>query len=249
MRKLVSFLLALVAWSAQAQNEVEALRYGQYEGMFSARSLGMGGAFGAAGGDASAFYLNPAGLGVFRRGMAEISFGLGDATNKSNYEGNSKLDAKTSFQLNHACLVGMSSASGGSKRFNYGVSYAKLNSFHENVLIEGNAQSTLLIPFALQANGTSTDAIYDALPWTSALAYDTYALDLDDTAQVLYRYNANGSALQRKQITRSGAQGETAFGLGWTNGDQWYFGLSLKMMSIRFDEDATHGETFSDSSD
>lgn len=249
MRRFSFLLFLLITTHAFTQNEVDALRYSNYDGAVSARSLGMGGAFGAAGGDASSFYLNPAGIGVFRRGMAELSFGLQDVSTRAKYEGTEKLDARTKFILNQACLLGMSSNSSANKRFNYGVSYAKLNTFHENILIEGEAQSTLLIPFALQASGNSTDDIYDALPWTSALAYDTYALDLDDTTQSLYRYNANGNPLQRKQITRSGAQGETAFALGWTNGDKWYFGLSLKMMSIRFDEDATHTETFSDSSD
>ena len=62
--------------TAFAQNEEDALRYSQQMSPSSGRSWGMGGAMGALGADVSSFFTNPAGVGMYKRGGAEISFGL-----------------------------------------------------------------------------------------------------------------------------------------------------------------------------
>ena len=49
-----------------AQGELDAYRYSQTELNGTARYLGMGGAFGALGGDISSMSSNPAGLGIYR---------------------------------------------------------------------------------------------------------------------------------------------------------------------------------------
>ena len=50
-----------------AQTEIDALKYVQTDINGTARYMGMAGAFGALGGDASAIKDNPAGLGIYRK--------------------------------------------------------------------------------------------------------------------------------------------------------------------------------------
>ncbi len=51
----------LIAGDVWAQGEIDAYRYSQTEVTGTARSMSMGGAFGALGGDISSIAINPAG--------------------------------------------------------------------------------------------------------------------------------------------------------------------------------------------
>ena len=68
---LITILIALTT-GAWAQNEQDALRFSQTYIGGSARTLSMGGAFGALGGDFGALSINPAGIALYRQG--EFSF-------------------------------------------------------------------------------------------------------------------------------------------------------------------------------
>ena len=77
MRKVKYILFwstLLVSASIQAQNYNDAMRYSTEELTGTARFKGMSGAFGALGGDLSAFNINPAGSAVFN--TSEISVSL-----------------------------------------------------------------------------------------------------------------------------------------------------------------------------
>ena len=67
MKKVLSIWLLFVSALLHGQSEVEALRYSYQLPLGSARSMSMGGAFGALGGDLSTLSQNPAGIGIFRR--------------------------------------------------------------------------------------------------------------------------------------------------------------------------------------
>ena len=65
--------------TTNAQNELDALRYSNTGTGGTARSYAMANAFGALGADLSAFHINPAGLGLYRK--SEVSIGLGNEFN------------------------------------------------------------------------------------------------------------------------------------------------------------------------
>ena len=58
--------------TVEAQNEMQALRYSQYNPFGTARYAAQGGAIGALGSDLSSVFVNPAGLGFYR--SSEFSF-------------------------------------------------------------------------------------------------------------------------------------------------------------------------------
>ena len=70
--KLIGIIL-LLGSCAYGQNEVDAYRHGQSTLVGSARMLGMGGAFSAAGGDIGVATTNPAGLGVLRSSVFTLT--------------------------------------------------------------------------------------------------------------------------------------------------------------------------------
>ncbi|MFA6798620.1 MAG: hypothetical protein WCR39_04935, partial [Bacteroidales bacterium] len=65
---LIISMLLLGALGLSAQNEQDALRYSFIQTGGTTRSISMGGAFGAVGGDFSSLSINPAGLGIYRKG-------------------------------------------------------------------------------------------------------------------------------------------------------------------------------------
>ena len=74
-----------------AQGELDAYRYSQTELNGTARYLGMGGAFGALGGDISSMSSNPAGLGIYRSSEIVTTLSLSSIKAKSDW-GGSKVD-------------------------------------------------------------------------------------------------------------------------------------------------------------
>lgn len=73
MKKYLAFIMILVCSIASAQNSNDVLRYSTKNLQGTARYQGMGGAFGALGGDLSALNENPAGASVFNHNLASIS--------------------------------------------------------------------------------------------------------------------------------------------------------------------------------
>ena len=68
MKKFTYLLSTLLIFSGAlfAQSEVDALRFSREDLHGTARSMSLGGAFGALGGDQTAISINPAGIAVYR---------------------------------------------------------------------------------------------------------------------------------------------------------------------------------------
>ena len=93
------FLWLFSSLVLEAQNITDALRYSYYVPSGSARVLGVGGSFGAMGGDISSIWLNPAGLGDFRSKelMLNLAYDLGQTD--VDFDGQSIGDGPRSNEL------------------------------------------------------------------------------------------------------------------------------------------------------
>lgn len=89
-----------------AQGELDAYKYSQNDVTGTARYLGMGGAFGALGGDISAMSSNPAGLGVYRSSEVVTSLSLSSIKTNSNWNGSVNDVSKTKFNFDNIAYVG-----------------------------------------------------------------------------------------------------------------------------------------------
>ena len=97
MKKILFTLSIFIAGKIFAQVPEDAIRYSWFTQNASARILGAGAVMGSVGGDISAGFVNPAGLGFYRIGEAVISPGFSFANVKENYRGNSFSDKKNRF--------------------------------------------------------------------------------------------------------------------------------------------------------
>ena len=238
-------ILCLGTAKLNAQNETDALRYSFSDLPVTARSLGMGGATGAVGADASNFFNNPAGLGNYKRGSFDISLSFNDNITTANYAGTQAENQRSRVLLNNIGLVSSKKMNSGKwKEINFGIAYSKTNQFNQNISIRGEDYTSLLIPFSLQADGTLPANVTDQFPFSAGLAYETYAINPTDSTGQFYAPAADGLANQEKIINRTGSQGETSFGFGMNYNDKIQFGMSLNFLGITFTERSTYSESF-----
>ena len=111
-----------------------------YSGNFNtsgtARSIGMGGAMGALGGDISAVEINPAGLGIFRSSTANITLNILGNKNQASME-NSYSNTNTNFNLTNAGVVLAFGNEGDPWKVNFGMNY-KYQTLDDDVIFPSN---------------------------------------------------------------------------------------------------------------
>ena len=103
---LVATALFLSGAAAFAQGEMDAFKYSLGDLNGTARYLGMGGAFGALGGDISAMSSNPAGLGIYRSSEVVGTLSLSTIDTKSDWSGSVAKDDKSKMSFDNFAYVG-----------------------------------------------------------------------------------------------------------------------------------------------
>ncbi|MDD2387164.1 MAG: hypothetical protein PHP52_10335 [Bacteroidales bacterium] len=240
--KKILFLISTVLMSITtltAQNEIDALRYSYLIPGGTARSMGMAGSFGALGADASNLSFNPAGMGVYRSADFTFSPAFVVTNTDANYLENIANDYDFNFNINNFSYIGViPTKMDGLTSVNLGVSYNRLNNFHENIVIEGkNTNNSMTDWFAENGAGRT----YDALDgFYSSLAWESYLIDLNplDTTNRTYvsAYNGNYDQTQIQSIYRSGSQGEYNFAASANIMHKLFIGVSIGLQSIRYEE-------------
>ena len=139
MKKSFFFLLLSFCVQTNAQTLSDALRYGQNSIVGSARYTAMGGAFGAVGGDFSAFDINPAGSSVF--GFSEIGGSLNfiSTTNAATYFGNTIDENANDLTIGHlGAVFVLNDESGGNwSKLSIGFNYNKSVNYDNSFTAEG----------------------------------------------------------------------------------------------------------------
>ena len=247
MNKYKLLLAAIiVSGYAQAQNEADILRFSQTYNMGTARSQGVGGAFGAIGADMSSGYINPAGFGLYRRNELQLSAAVTGTLTSANFLGETQSDSRTNFNLPSFGAVfskvntGMrGDASSGVVNYNFGFGYNRTNSFQQNTYMEGyNSRSNLSQFFIDQSNGipsnqiTATGSEFNF----SNLGWNAYLTDTLNNNTSYYSPWFEGDndyrVLQTQKITRRGSMDDYNFS-GAVNFDNiLYLGAGLVINTL-----------------
>jgi hypothetical protein len=246
------YILTLALWvltriSSMAQGEVEALRYSQSDAGWSARSLGMAGAYSSVGADISSFFTNPAGLAMYKRSSLEMALSHDNHSTASEYNQEPHKDLRSRLSIGNAAFV--ASRKPRSQRIlnvSYGLAYSKTNNYYQNFTIEGKAGSSLMQQFAWQAQGIPQDQLYNSLPFGAGIAWEIYGIDPnpDDISGTSYIAATEGECTQRKRVEREGRQNETTMGLALQYGENLYFGASVGITGIYFSELSNYTESY-----
>jgi hypothetical protein len=237
---LTVIILTSITLSVKSQDYIDALRYSKDFYGSTARSAGMGAAFGALGGDFSSLSINPGGLGVYRSSEFTISPSFSTSTVKSNYLGTMSEDNNSNMALSNMGLVLTFPANKESGWINTNLSfgYNKTNYFSENILTHGyNASNSIADYFTQNAKGISPNNLDQ---FWEHLAFDTYVID---TSMGQYVPNISPGVDQRMAISTTGSSGEYNFGFGANYNNQLYLGASFNITSANYDEENNYYET------
>ena len=157
------FLILIVVGSffptlqAQETTPEDALRYAVENLTGSARFRGMGGAFGAIGGDLSAINQNPAGSIFFVNNFATFTGSSYNTKNTSRYFGTTRNNNDNSFDLNQAGVVFVfkdNNPKNDWKKITLALNYENNNNFDNNIYSAGiNPYNSIDKYFLRFANG------------------------------------------------------------------------------------------------
>lgn len=271
MKKLI--ILSLIALSvniAFAQDFFDALKFSQTEYGGTARSIAMGSAFGALGGDFVSASINPAGLGFYRAGEFALSPTLNLNQAESNYLNNNSSNDRYNFNFNNISYVGTlnTGVETGIVSVTFGVGYNRLKNFNSNINIQGyGAKTTLLNYYTDYANQiqnpNSFDYHYEGLAW------NTYLIDEDQNLEVIegvfyndltdynsyeiydqnnnylgLGYEATGvkSHQNKSIINRGGHIDEYLASMGMNINHKVYIGASIGLVDLEYNENILYSE-------
>ena len=260
---LVAATLLLVLggapWMALAQNEEDALRYTWTDPLGSARVMAMGGAFGALGADLGCLGINPAGLGLYRRGDLGMTAGFQTSRTESTWLGESQNEgAIGATASNFGVALTYPSVNADWPFFTLAVTHQNRQPFSQQVGIGGvNVPYSLSELFVNQANnhavangvGTTESSLTynDIFPFTAALAWNAYNAELDQglinpLGDDEFVSAAEGSQNVTRNIDRSGRMAETQIAFGTAYKDAFMFGATLGIPSIEYVDQSNHLE-------
>lgn len=251
---LISFNLS---YSQQYVDNAFKFSNNDYSG--TARFVGMGGAFGALGGDFSAISINPAGLGVYRSSEFSFSPGMSYNSNSSTYL-NNKIDENAyNMNFNNLGFVASYDLENSDTRwvnFNFGVGFNRINDLNNKVQFQGVNNSSLMEIFIIEANAVNynnpynSDNPYNLDGMYEFLIWDAYIMDYDTVAGEFYTNITDEIFLdadnfeinQRKVIETEGSISEFNFSFGGNYSNKLYIGASIGITRLRFDEYTSHYE-------
>ncbi len=257
MKKYLLLSFIFISVKAMAQVPEDALRYSWFPQNAGARILGAGGVMGSVGGDISAAYVNPAGLGFFRTSEAVISPGYFFNNSKGSYRGSTSADNKNSLSFGPSGIIIAAPNSFNSKQSRaLAISFTQVASFANRVSYKGyNNYSSYSEKFAEEFTGLhkSIDQVLDQnsiAPYTVAPALYTFLIDTVTIGGKLIVKGApeyvldQGKALQQEMLrTTKGGLYELNFAFAGNDGEKLLYGLGVGIPIVNYESNTVFTET------
>lgn len=234
--------VAIQTLNIKAQNYTEGIRYSHDVYGGTARSISMGGAFGALGGDQSAISINPAGLGIYRSSEFTFTPSLNNNRMTATFSGqkSSNFNSKMSLENIGVVFTFNSGADYGIVSSSLAFGYNKLANFSNFLLIQGTDGSSLLDEFCNNANGVSPSNLnpyFEQIAWDARLINDSsdgnYYSPWYDDSQIYHRYSAR----------TEGYSGEYYMGYGINISNELYLGFSFNIRNSYYNLQSTNLES------
>ena len=272
MKKILSIMTAAMLGTAvSAQETYDNAQLATKDLNGTARYVGMGGAMEALGADLSTIGTNPAGIGMFRRGMVAGSFGFNTLSDAKSF-GNAN---KTNMSFDQAGFV-YSMRSGRHSMLNFGFNYTKSKNFDQILTAAGrlNNASQNKLSAMKNANGVYTlqdknnglvsnsgaysqaDYLYSNVLFnhykepaenesadpTNAQLNKNGVIVYDNTGLPVY-YNATGYDFGR---STTGYIGQYDFNVSGNSNDRFYWGFTVGIYDVHYNGSSLYSESLVD---
>ena len=242
MKKIIMMAMATaMAMSGMAQETYEIANIATQDLNGTARYVGMGGAMDALGADISTINNNPAGVGLFRRSQAAVSFGF-----VSQADANETMDVSpTRMSFDQAGFVLSTNTSGRKNSFlNFAFNYSKSRNFSQILeaanSLKGSSQN--MQTFGKIRSGiveTADDATFSQADYLYMNTNGTGLLNaLYDTC---YAATAYGMSRGTK-----GYIGEYDFNLSGNIQNRLFLGITFGIKDVHYEHGSCYGETLVD---
>lgn len=252
MRKIFFILTLLVpACSLLAQEPADALRYSWATPGGTARQQAVGGAMTSLGGDISATFVNPAGLGFYKTGDMVISPGYNFLNNNSTYYGRSEKNKKSNLSFGTTGIVigtGTDDRKNGKSGIAVAIALNRTAGFGSNILYRGsNTQNSYSQKFLEEIkNDKDANSVASNYPFGSSLAFNTYWIDTiagGTTGNYQFQSRATiGNLLQENTVSNRGGITELALGIGASRHDKFFFGGTIGIPFLHYEKESTFTE-------
>lgn len=270
-RILTAALLALLAFEAGAQSWVDAVNFTDNDYLGTARSLGMGNAMTAVGGDLGSLTLNPAGSAVATYSQFTITPGLsvstvvgqGTTLNGADF-GFEYRDRNNMTRMNMpnvgAVMVYDTHNRSGLKRVSFGVVGNMTRDFTNRLRAHGtNSETSLAGSLASQADGYTESVLNGSFwqsnipSWETMVGYQGGIFDPIVSGGTGYyglteRVLDNGNIVLADKIgqyyglERKGFKYDILMNLGLDFNDRFYVGANIGITSLSYRSDETRSE-------
>jgi len=259
IRSYLSATALLLTYSASvfAQDETDALRFSYLQPQATARSMGIGGALGALGGDFASLSINPAGIGVYRRSELTFTPSLKMNNTQGTYLSKQMDDNSTRFNINNLGIVATSAQRGQRyerskwKSTSFGFGINRLADFSHNYTYGGymainpldNSSSSGAEVFSIDANKYPADVNNSSASGTPAyMGYQSYLLDTTTGGRYIpVTFNTSG-VNQLRSVTQKGGISELAISLGGNYEEKLMLGATLGIPVVRFKREIVYSE-------
>jgi hypothetical protein len=256
MRKIFFVLTCICIVSSQifAQEPADALRYSWYTSSGTARQQAVGGAMGSLGGEISATFVNPAGLGFYKTGDFVLTPGYTFLNNKSTYYGHTEKDKKNNFSFGTSGVVmgwGDNNKNRRSRGSAFSVAINQTANFGSNILYRGannqNSYSQKFLEEIRNKNDKDANNVASGYPSGTSLAFNTYWIDTvaggsSGNYQFQTRAPITTGLLQENSIINKGGITELAIAGAVNINDKFYFGGTLGIPFLHYKKEATFTE-------
>lgn len=256
MKRILTFIFVAIAHLGFTQNELDALRYSQVHFGGTARYNGMGGAFGALGGDVSSASTNPAGVGVYRKSEFTFSPTLYSNSTSTTYLNTGSQDFKLDANFNNFAYLWSTEpkSANGWEKINFAFGYNRIANFNNRYLTRGvNDNSSIIDTWVSDLNvngGVDANSINDNPEYYQGtnMAWQTFLIDYDTsvTSNPYYSNLAAYGQSQRHTTIERGSMGETYFAFGANYSNKLYLGASIGSPKIKFSQESIYSETASE---
>jgi hypothetical protein len=256
--KKIFFIIACTTSFVQlfAQEPADALRYSWYIPGGTAREKAIGGAMGSLGGDISAVFVNPAGLGFYKTGDFVLTPAFNLLNNKADYFGHNEKDKKNNLAFGTTgFVIGGSTPREAQRNRSSAISIAinRTADFNSNILYRGiNNQSSYSQKFLEEIrnnNITDANAVAQNFPFGTSLAFNTYWIDtVAGGSSGNYQFQSRAVPLlptgliQENSVTSKGGITEFALAGAANYRDKLYVGFTLGFSLLNYERTSQFSE-------
>lgn len=267
LRYILAAILVITGGAVYAQSINDALRFSEQYSQGTARSMAMGNAFVALGGDIGAVSINPASSGVFKFSEASITASLNGFNTTNSYLGNSVTKNNTNIDLANIGVIGTFETgrrTSGLISWNLGIVFNRYQSFYRTDALFGRTgNSSMLASIANNLNGLNARELdisdeydpflYANASWQSILAWNASLLDtLPGTRD---QYIAATENLKGQDISMAGeldqefyrnvkgSMSEIMLNFGGNFSNKFFFGVNVGIHSVLYRYSETYSET------